>query len=94
MIFSFKRSREGERDRVVSDFDMDELNDEDVASGTESDTEQPEGGHRRLSRVAIHLYLVNAHYFVLVLGQTRLTISWQCTPSYSPFFLQFFRLSL
>jgi hypothetical protein len=38
---------------VVSDFDMDELNDEDVASGTESDTEQPEGGHRRLSRVAI-----------------------------------------
>ena len=53
MIFSFKRSGEGERDRVVSNFDMDELNDADVASGTESDTEQPEGGHRRLSRVAI-----------------------------------------
>jgi hypothetical protein len=36
-IFSFKRSGEGERDRVVGDFDidMDELNDEDVASGTD-----------------------------------------------------------
>ncbi|KAL3789782.1 hypothetical protein ACHAWO_000253 [Cyclotella atomus] len=51
MIFSFKRSGEGERDRVVSDFDMDELNDADVASGTESDTEQPEGGHCRMDFV-------------------------------------------
>jgi hypothetical protein len=50
-IFSFKRSGEGERDRVVSDFDMDELNDEDVASGTESDTEQPKGGHRQMEFV-------------------------------------------
>jgi hypothetical protein len=49
-IFSFKRSGEGKRDRVDSDFDMDELKDEDVASGAESDTE-PEGGHRRMDFV-------------------------------------------